>query len=191
MTAVAAAPTASAPRRTELTSALLVVVLALVGILATLGLKAAVTTGTTNVSAGGVTAAVPGNWRVAVSSGGIAFVASNPNDLDQRYLARVVDPKGDSLAVVAAREAAAKASLKAGLVQVDTKDITVGGTAGVAVSYAYVSTSSGVATLIKGENIFLPSGAKILDLAYEAPADAYDAGLDSFHAFVGSARVAS
>ena len=191
MTAVAAVPTASAPRRTELVSALLVVVLALVGILATLGLKAAVTTGTTNVSAGGVTAAVPGNWRVAVSSGGIAFVASNPNDLDQRYLARVVDPKGDSLAIVAAREAAAKASLKAGLVQVDSKDIVVGGTAGVAVSYAYVSTSSGVATLIKGENIFLPSGAKILDLAYEAPADAYDAGLDSFHAFVGSARVAS
>jgi len=191
VTAVAAVPTASAPRRTELVSTLLVVVLALVGILATLGLKAAVTTGTTNVSAGGVTAAVPGNWRVAVSSGGIAFVASNPNDLDQRYLARVVDPKGDTLAVVAAREAAAKASLKAGLVQVDSKDIVVGGTAGVAVSYAYVSTSSGVATLIKGENIFLPSGAKILDLAYEAPADAYDAGLDSFHAFVGSARVAS
>ena len=191
MTAIAAAPPASAPRRTELTSALIVAVLAIVGILATLGLRTAVTSGTTNVSAGGLTAAVPGNWRLAVGTGGIAFVASNPNDLDQRYLARIVDPKGASLADVVARESAAKAGLKAGLVAVDTKDIVVGGTAGVAVSYAYVSTSSGVATLIKGENIFLPSGAKILDLAYEAPADAYDAGLDSFHAFVGSARVAS
>lgn len=191
MTAIAAAPTASAPKRTELTSALIVAVLAVIGILATLGLRTAVTSGTTNVSAGGVTAAVPGTWRLAVGSGGVAFVASNPNDLDQRYLARIVDPKGASLADIVARESAAKAGLKSGLVTVGTKDIVVGGTAGVSVTYAYVSTSGGIATLIKGEDIFLPSGAKVLDLAYEAPADAYDTGLDSFHAFVGSAKVAS
>ena len=190
MTAIAAAPTAS-PRRTELTSALIVAVLAIVGILATLGLRTVVTSGTTTVTAGGVTAAVPGTWRLAVGSGGVAFVASNPNDLDQRYLARIVDPKGASLADLAARESAAKAGLKAGLVQVGTNDIVVGGTAGVSVTYAYVSTSGGVATLINGEDIYLPSGGKVLNLAYEAPADAYDTGVDSFHAFVASARVAS
>ena len=191
MTAIAAAPPTSTPRRTEATSALIVAALVLVGILATLGLRTAVTSGTTNVTAGGVTAAVPGNWRLAVGAGDVAFVASNPNDLDQRYLARVVDPHGASLADVAARESAAKASLKAGIVQVDTSNVVVGGTAGVAVSYAYVSSSGGTATLIKGEDIFVPSGAKVLDLAYEAPADAYDGGVDTFHAFVGSARVAS
>jgi hypothetical protein len=191
VTAIAAAPATSAPRRTEATSALIVAALVVVGILATLGLRTAVTSGTTNVTAGGVTAAVPGSWRLAVGAGDVAFVASNPNDLDQRYLARVVDPHGASLADVAARESAAKASLKAGIVQVDTSNVVVGGTAGVAVSYAYVSNSGGTATLIKGEDIFVPSGAKVLDLAYEAPADAYDAGVDTFHSFVSSARVAS
>jgi hypothetical protein len=191
VTTVAVAPAAPKPARQELVSILIVAGLAIVGILLTLGLRTAVTSGSTSVSAGGVTASVPGSWRIAVGAGDVAFVASNPSDLDQRYLVRVVDGQGAQLRDIAARESAAKAGLKASLVLLETRDIMVGGAAGVSVQYAFVSTSAGSPILIKGEDIYLVSGAKVLDLAYEAPADGYDAGLDTFHAFVGSAKVAS
>jgi hypothetical protein len=184
-------PAAPKPGRNELVSVLLVAALAVVGIVLTLGIRTAVTSSSTSVTAGGVTASVPGSWRIAVGTGGVAFVASNPSDLDQRYLVRVVDPAGAQLRDVAASETAAKAGLKSSLVLLETRDITVGGTAGVSVQYAFVATGGGTPVLIKGEDIFLTSGGKVLDLAYEAPSDVYDAGLDTFHSLVGSARVAS
>ncbi|MFN8631698.1 MAG: hypothetical protein U0838_15690 [Chloroflexota bacterium] len=191
MTTVAAAPAAPKPAQKDLVSVLLVVALAVIGIALTLGLRAAVSTSTTSVTAGGVTASVPGSWRLAVGTGGVAFVASNPNDLDQRYLVRVVDAQGAQLRDVAARESAAKASLKASLVLLETRDIMVGSTAGVSVQYAFVSTTGGDPVLIKGEDIYLVSGAQVIDLAYEAPSDVYDAGVDAFHSLVASAKVAS
>jgi hypothetical protein len=191
VSAVAVAPAAPKPARNELASVAIVVALAIVGILLTLGLRAGVTSGSTSVTAGGVTASVPGSWRIAVGAGDVAFVASNPNDLDQRYLVRVVDAQGAQLHDVAAREAATKAGLKASLVLLETRDIMVGSTPGVSVQYAYVSSGGGDPIFIKGEDIFLASGAKVLDLAYEAPSDVYDAGLDAYHGFVSTAKVAS
>jgi hypothetical protein len=191
VTAAAVVSAAPKPARTDLVSMVLVAALALVGIVLTLGLRGVVANSSTSVSAGGVTASVPANWRVAVGTGGVAFVASNPSDLDQRYLVRVVDAQGAQLHEVAARESAAKAGLKAGLMLLDTRDIMVGGNAGVSVQYAYVSASSGSPVLIKGEDIFIVSGTKVLDLAYEAPSEVYAAGVDTFHALVGSAKVAS
>jgi hypothetical protein len=191
VTAVTAPSAPVAPRRLESTSALIVAAVAIVGILVTLGLRTMVESGAITVIQGGISASVPQAWRIDSGSGGVSFIASNPGNLDQRYLARVVDPGGLPIEQVASREAAAKASLKSGYVKVGTHDIAVGGTAGIAVGYAYVAASGGTATMIQGEDIFVPSGTKVLDLSYEAPSDVYAAGLDTFHAFVGSAVVAS
>jgi hypothetical protein len=191
VTALTAPSVPAAPRRLESASALIVAALAIVGILATLGLRTMIESGAATISQGGISASVPQAWRIDAGTGGVAFIASNPSNLDQRYLARVVDPGGLPIEQVASRETAAKASLKSGYVKVETHDVTIGGTAGIAVGYAYVAASGGTATMIRGEDIFVPSGGKVMDLSYEAPSDVYATGIDTFHAFVGSARVAS
>ena len=75
--------------------------------------------------------------------------------------------------------------------EVQRREVIVNGVTGLAVDYAYLKEGKGGArpVMILGEELILPTGDKVLDLSYEAPSDTWDAGLDLFHSFAGSARV--
>lgn len=190
-TAVTATPgTVPAVRRTESRSALIVAVLAIAGILATLGLRVTVDGSTTLVKQGGVSAALPAGWRVQPGVGELAFIATDLRHPGRQYVARIVNPFGASLASVAEQQSKAKGALLNGYVQVDSQDVTVGSAAGVRVQYAFLSGGNGVEPrLVRGMDIFVPSGESVLLLTYESPDDSYANGLDQFYGFVGSAKV--
>jgi hypothetical protein len=186
-TTAGAAPTV---RRTETRSAVIVIVLALVGIVATLGLRAMTQGSSTAVTQGGVSAAVPAGWRTQPGVGELAFIASDPRHPGRQYVARIVDPFGASLAAVAEQQSKAKGALLNGYVGLDTKDVTVGSATGVRVQYAYLTGGNGVEPrLIRGMDLFIPSGDAVLLLTYESPDNSYADGLDQFYGFVGSAKV--
>lgn len=188
MTAAAAAV---APRRTETTSLWIVVALVVVGILASLGLRSTVEGGTTPVSKGGVSAAIPQAWRLDDGVGEVAFIASNIERPAERYIAQIRSAKGTTVSTLANQEGAGKAAFLPGYTEISRTEVVVNGTTGLAVDYAYLAPATGGdrPTMILGEQIFLPSGDAFLDLTYEAPASDWDAGLAQFHRFAGSARV--
>lgn len=194
MTAAVApvAPVApGASRRIETTSLWIVVALTVVGVLASLGLRSTVEGGTTAVSQGGVSALVPQAWGAEKGVGDVAFIASNAESPSERYIAQVKTPAGASLSTIANQQGAAKGALLGGYVEIERREVLVNGVAGLAIDYAYLAP--GVAgdrpTTILGEEMLIPSGNKVLDLSYEAPEPGWDAGLDQFHVFAGSARV--
>lgn len=178
-------------RRPQVASALLVGLLAVVGILATLGLRAMTEGATVTISKGGVTAAVPEGWRVKPGAGDLAFIAMDPRNPQLEYLARVIDPLGIDIATVAAQQSAAKGALVTGYVLMDTTDVTIAGASGIRVRYAYLSTGPAgtVPRLVRGADFYAPAGDRVLGLTFESPSDSYEANLDQFYRFVGSARV--
>ncbi len=194
MTAAAAPATpapAAAPRRLERASVWYVVALVVIGVVASLGLRSAVSGGTTAVSQGGITASIPQAWGVGAGVGSIAFIASNTESPSERYIAQVLSAAGASVTTIANQQGAAKAALLGGYVEVQRREVIVNGVTGLAVDYAYLKEGKGGArpVMILGEELILPTGDKVLDLSYEAPSDTWDAGLDLFHSFAGSARV--
>ncbi len=178
-------------RQPQAASALLVALLAAAGILATLGLRAMTEGATVTIAQGGVSAAVPDGWRVKPGSGDLAFIVTDPRSADLEYVARVINPLGVPLATVATQQAAVKEALLTGYVPIDTTEVTVAGTSGIRVRYAFLATGPAgtVPRLVRGMDLYVPAGDRVLGLTYESPAAGHEDGLDQFYRFVGSARV--
>lgn len=178
-------------RRPQVASALLVGLLAAAGILATLGLRVMTEGATVTITQGGAVATVPEGWRVKPGAGELAFIVTDPRSADLEYVTRVIDPLGVPVATVATQQSAAKEALLTGYVPIDTTEVTVAGTAGMRVRYAYlaVGPAGSVPRLVRGMDLFIPSGDRVLGLTYESPAATYEDGLDQFYRFVSSARV--
>jgi hypothetical protein len=191
MIATSAGSWSTSIRRPQVASALLVALLAAAGILATLGLRAVTEGATVVITQGGVSAAVPAGWRVKPGAGDLAFIVTDPRSSDLEYVARVIDPLGISVDKIATQQGAAKGAMLTGYVPIDTTEVTVAGTAGVRVRYAYLVTGPAgtVPRLVRGMDIFVPAGNRVLGLTYEAPAAGYEDGLGQFDGFVGSAHV--
>jgi hypothetical protein len=178
-------------RRPQVASALLVGLLAVVAILATLGLRAMTEGFATTITQGGVSAAAPAGWYVKPGAGELAFIVTDPRASDLEYVARVIDPFGVSVETVAKQQAEAKGALLTGYVPIDTTAVIVNGTPGVRVRYAYLATgpAGSMPRLVRGMDLYVPAGNTVLGLSYESPAATYEDGLDQFYRFVGSARV--
>lgn len=191
MNATSSATLSTAIRRPQVASTLLVALLAIASILATLGLRAMTDGATAMITLGGVTAAVPESWRVKPGAGELAFIVTDPRTSDLEYVARVIDPLGIPVATVAAQQSAAKGALMTGYVLMDTTEVTVAGSAGMRVRYAYLATGPAgtVPRLVRGMDLYVPAGDRVLGLTFESPAAGYEDSLDQFFRFVGSARV--
>jgi hypothetical protein len=73
----------------------------------------------------------------------------------------------------------------------DTAAVTVNGTPGVRVRYAYLATgpAGSMPRLVRGMDLYVPAGTSVLGLTYESPVATYEDGMNQFYRFVGSARV--
>ena len=178
-------------RRQQAVSALLVGLLAVAALLATLGLRALTEGSTTAIKQGGVAAAAPAGWYVKPGAGELAFIVTDTRVSDLEYVARVIDPFGVSVETVARQQSEAKGALLTGYVPIDTTAVIVNGTPGVRVRYAYLATgpAGSMPRMVRGMDLFVPSGNSVLGLTYESPAANYEDGLDQFYRFVSSARV--
>ena len=195
MTARTARRTASVPAsragsRDDARQLIAVVILLAVALAAGLLLKSISESQTRTVTAGGVTAAVPGDWIYQPGAGDVAFVANDPRIAGHRYVVSHVDAAGRTLRDVVGTHAGAKSQLFAAYQPIAREQVTIGGRTGESVTYAFVVERAGqVPQVIQARDVYLEGGDRILVISTEAPADRFADSTGAFDAFVQSVRV--
>ena len=143
---------------------------------------------TLEVSGAGVTALAPAGWladrterELLVRPGG---------DVGTLYAASLVESDGSELADFAAETTLERAGLLLGFQVLSQSAIRLDGRDGHQIRYVYVSHlgQAGIPELIEGVDVYLPSGASILALSYEAPRDRFDDAYAGFERWAASAR---